>query len=285
MDKNLKFLIDPKILREYRMDLDNNSIECYDIVFISTIVDIEKLRKIKEISGKIRSKKIIDIKETSDGKYYILLIEKIDKVMELGDEIENYETGFLIGKDIRDYHDLQEESNDNQWPSDYLFKIDHLYHEYGIRDYRGAKDYILIDILNSSKYLLKVCGSKEILIYDDMKNLQVDAKSGYNLLRNARIECVQPYYIFKDINETAKWNPEFATGLIDGYFKGDTPLLFFKYLAIYTITENMHRIVVCEDKNDEAFYQETEKIIEIYNEFSDIRPIWYLDCRERLNHR
>lgn len=283
MNKYFDFIFDEQLKKKYSENFDPEDLNKYDIVFISSHADQYLLEEIVKSFKKLRSLPIEKMGVTEDNEYYYLFCQKQGESAEATEDFEKYEFGFTVGSDIRDLHALAPTAVCGNWAKEYETKINQIFHEYGIQEYRGIQDYIFMDRLSQSKSLLKERQSKTLLLYGSPDEITIDQQGKFNLLKNACLTCADPYYLFRNINHTGLEKEEFCTGLIDGYFKGETPNLFFKYLALYTITDMLYGILEKENRlSKESLVKAFDELTLYYEDFSDIKPKWYTHCREKL---
>ncbi|MDO5649711.1 MAG: hypothetical protein Q4G11_03815 [Gallicola sp.] len=277
------FIYDDGLKKKYFQDMKPYTEEKYDIVFISTIGEYFDLQVFAEGFKNIKSVCIEKAGTTSDGEYFFLISPKIGETMETEEDYEKYEVGFSIGSDLRDYHNTAPVLKMSPWPKEYETKINHIFHEYGIQKYRGAEDYIILDVLNQTKHLLKDRENIQHILYKDLETITVGKNGKYNPLKDAYLSLSDPYYVFHNINQTGIKSGAYGAGLIDGYFKGDTPNLFFKYLAMYTLTDALYG-VISEKKSlpEHDFKKVMKEMKSYYGDFSEIIPGWYKRSRNKL---
>lgn len=278
-----EFIYDDGLKKKYFQGMKSCNEEKYDIVFISTMAKHFDPQILAEGFKKIKSVCIEKTGTTADGKYFFLISPEIGETMELEEDYEKYEVGFSIGSDLRDYHNTVPALKKSPWPKEYEIKINRIFHEYGIQKYRGAEDYIILDILNQTKQLLK--GREHIyhILYKDLDKITVGKNGKYNPLKGAYFSLSDPYYLFHNINQTGIKNGAYAAGLIDGYFKGDTPNLFFKYLALYTLTDALYAVISEKKSLPEHDFKKVMKEMKFYyGDFSEIIPGWYKISRNKL---
>ncbi|MDL2310624.1 hypothetical protein LJC13_01435 [Peptostreptococcaceae bacterium OttesenSCG-928-C18] len=200
------------------------------------------------------------------------------------DDKVNYELGYYIGETIKKYHDLSHKVTDQKWEQSYNYKINHIFHEYGLCEYIGEKDYILLDYVKKNKYLVFDRDTIEIFSFNNIRDIPVDEDGKIYLFGTQDITTADPYFEFKDININYYKDEAYSAGIIDGYFSGKPSRLFFKTLALYTIIEILgkefkpHKEIVLD-----AISLKTEELSSYYNDFNHIYPNWYVEIKEKLS--
>lgn len=288
MNRYFNFIFDEQLKKKYSSIFDTEDANKYDIIFISSHADQYLLEEIAKSFKNLRSLIVEKMGVTEDNEYYYLFFQKQGEPIEarevdLKEDFEKYEFGFTVGSEIRDFHDASPTAKCGNWSKEYETKINQIFHEYGIQEYRGTQDYIFMDRLSQSKSLLRERQSKVLFLYQNLEEIYIDKNGKFNLFKNAVLTCADPFYIFRNINHTGLEKEEYCAGLIDGYFKGDTPNLFFKYLALYTITDMLYEIIERENSlNGDSIKKVFEELSLYYGDFSEIKPKWYIHCREKL---
>ncbi|WP_100065171.1 hypothetical protein [Miniphocaeibacter massiliensis] len=196
---------------------------------------------------------------------------------------DNYELGYYIGETIKKYHELSHKVTDLKWEKSYNHKINYIFHEYGLCEYIGDKDYILMDYVKENKYLIFDRDTIEIFSFNNIRDIPVDDDGKIYLFGIQDIFIADPYFEFKDININYYKDEAYSAGLIDGYFGGKPSRLFFKTLALYTIIETLGKeFKFCKEINNDVVMLKTEELSSYYNDFNNIYPNWYVEIKEKL---
>ena len=78
---------------------------------------------------------------------------------------------------------------------------------------------------------------------------------------------------------SAQVSPSFASGMIDGYFDGKVPDLFWKLLAIYILNNIVGALswaVPYGAEEISVMQHQAKEILEWYDDMKQIIPSWYL---------
>jgi hypothetical protein len=190
---------------------------------------------------------------------------------------DSYKIGFEIGKFINRFHKYFQSEDCGRWYKHYNYRINRLLHEYGLGKYRGELDYIIFDFLEENKYCLKDRTCTTIMGIDSICDIIISKNKKFQILEEYKILRSDSFFEFRNMNLNYKGNECLLTGIINGYFNGKVPRNFFKLLGVYTITENLYGIFSKYDQvGFEYINNKIKSIIDVYDGFSNIYPIWYL---------
>ena len=93
-----------------------------------------------------------------------------------------------------------------------------------------------------------------------------------------RFDLGDPWEEFNHIVWSAQVSPSFSSGMIDGYFDGKVPDLFWKLLAIYIINNivgALPRSVPYGIEETAVMQNQAKEILEWYDDMKQIIPSWY----------
>lgn len=212
------------------------------------------------------------------------ITDYINGIKRYDNDKDNYKLGYYIGETIRDYHELSKPIKNDNWVKNYGHKIRNIFHEYYLCDYIGKKDYILFDYVKQFSYLIKDREAIEIFSFNNIRDIPVDRKGKVYLFGVQGIVEADPFFEFKDININYYKDEAYSAGIIDGYFSGRPNRLFFKTIALYTITETFGTEFKKFDKvNCEVAKLKVQELSEYYDDFNTVYPNWYLEIKEKLN--
>ncbi len=226
---------------EYVIKYENNkkyTIKLFPIEKYGSVLD--KKNKIDTLI--LKGRNLYPILETGtfdEYKFCYRITDNIVKIEKLDSDIDNYKLGYYIGETIKEYHNLSHLVTDQKWETSYTHKISYIFHEYGLCEYIGEKDYILLDYVKENNHLIFDRDTIEIFSFNDIRDIPVDENGKIYLFGTQSIFTADPYFEFKDININYYKYEAYSAGLIDGYFSGKPNRLFFKTIALYTIIENL----------------------------------------------
>lgn len=183
--------------------------------------------------------------------------------------------GEELGKFLKTYH-CEFQNRGDQWRKNFDHRIVLLLHNYYMSKHEGPKDYIILDYLNENKYLISDRKPSLLLGLEDVLNINLDDEGRLSNIDLTVEQMADPYFQFKNLNFLKSSDLDYVNGLIKGYFKDCSTILFFKTMAVYTIVEYLYdEFEGHESINHERINEKIDRILEIYNDFSDIYPHWY----------
>lgn len=194
----------------------------------------------------------------------------------------SYNKGVEIGKCINKFHTTFQSRECGRWAKHYSYRINKILHKYGLGEYRGEFDYIIFDFLDANKYLIKERTSTTIVGINSIKDIVVNLEGCFQFEEDYKILRSDSYFEFIAFNSKIDENKTILAGIIDGYFNFRVPRTFFKLLAMYTIVENLYEILDAEVIDCEGLKQKIDDINEIYDKFSSIYPVWYLEVKNKI---
>lgn len=272
LSKNNKYLLSG-VEKDYILDIYSSS-------------KINKILKRNECLNGLNSEFLnaftyVKVDNLNDSKCYIIT-EKLSDCKDNFNFEYSYEKGFEIGKYIRQFHSTFQSRACGRWSKHYSYRINKVLHKYGLGSYRGEFDYIVFDFLDANKYLISERTSTTIIGISSIEDIIVDDTGRFKLLEDYKILRSDSYFEFITFNSKDVHNTDILTGIIDGYFGNRVPRTFFKLLAIYTIVERLYEVLDKDEVDFDELKIKIEEINEIYDKFSTIYPIWYLDVKNRL---
>ena len=221
-----------------------------------------------------------EIGECLDGIYVVYqLIEGVDAeeyVKSISCE-EQYSYGKTAGKILKVIHTLPAPENALKWEDRFNAKIDrkiNMYKDCPIK-FDGAK--YIIDYLNGNRHLLK----------DRPQSFQHgDYHVGNMMIENGKLVVIDfdrldygdPWEEFNRIVWCASASPKFACGMVDGYFGGQPPLLFWQLLALYISSNTLSSIpwaIPFGQKEIDVMLNQTKEVLSWHDNMQNPIPTWY----------
>ena len=89
-----------------------------------------------------------------------------------------------------------------------------------------------------------------------------------------------PWQDFRRIVWCAQRSPAFAAGMVNGYFEGDVPMLFWRILALYTAGNALGAIawaIPFGQGEVDVILNQGRDVLEWYDGMRQVVPSWYLD--------
>jgi aminoglycoside phosphotransferase (APT) family kinase protein len=93
-----------------------------------------------------------------------------------------------------------------------------------------------------------------------------------------RYDFGDPWEEFNRIVWCAQSAPAFATGIVDGYFDGEPPLLFWKLLALYISSNTLSSLpwaIPFGEKEIQTMIKQAADVLRWYDNMQNPVPTWY----------
>ena len=190
---------------------------------------------------------------------------------------EQYDFGFEAGKILRQIHRIPAPSDQPAWEPRFNAKIDRkikMYLECPIH-FDGAEH--LIHYLNANRHLL--AGRPQCYQHGDyhIGNMMIE-DGQLRIIDFDRYDFGDPWEEFNRIVWGAQASHKFAKGMVDGYFNGEVPMLFWRLLALY-ISSNMLSSVPWAipfgDADVQKMLEQAKDVLAWYDNMKNVIPTWY----------
>lgn len=248
----------------------------------ATDYDLKKrgLMNLVLVDHEVSISRLLEFGNLEYGKYVYALFEWLD-----GDNVEEtimnypsseqYTLGKQAGQTLYDIHKTPIPLNIEKWDLVYASRIKRNLESYTQSTFTLEKAQSLIAYIHENKHLVE--DRPNCLLHGDyqLKNMMIQ-NHHIKIFDFDKIAYGDPWYEFIHIVSIAKESPEFARGMIDGYFKDNVPGTFFKLLKLYIYVEllgSVSRALHFGQEEMDHFLENYRMVCEWY-EKSDI-PSWY----------
>lgn len=246
-----------------------------------------KIKKIHKIMLRLAEKEIsmckpLKVGLCKDGAYVLQSwIDGIDAEEHIHDysKKEQYDFGFQSGKILQEIHTIPAPKNIQSWEIRFNSKMDKkikMYYDCPVKFDGG--DYI-IDYLNSNRDLIK--NRPSCFQHGDyhIGNMMIDKNGEIVIIDFDRYDFGDPWEEFNSIVWAAQTSPEFASGMIDGYFDNSVPELFWKLLKLYIGSNTLSSVPWAIDYSSEQvdiMLCQAKDVLEWYDNYKLTVPKWYV---------
>ncbi|MCI5997959.1 MAG: hypothetical protein PT934_05025 [Peptoniphilaceae bacterium] len=213
------------------------------------------------------------------------IIKFLEDEKENMNEVDSYSLGIKIGKFIFAFHNYFKSADCGRWNKHYNYRINKLLHEYGLGNYRGDIDYIIFDFLDNNKRYLRDRVCTTIMGINSIDEIKVDKFGNFQIIEDYKILRSDSYFEFRNLNLDSYKNEFLLTGIIDGYFNKNVPRTFFKLMALYNIVESLYGNFSKAVNNEDILKDKIESINRMYDSFSTVFPVWYLNSKNKLKNK
>lgn len=208
--------------------------------------------------------------------------EDLEEVLPALSGTGQYVLGEESGKLLRRIHRIPAPPDQEEWESRFNKKIDRkirAYEENPIR-FDGAAD--MIAYINENRHLLR--HRPQCFQHGDYHTGNMMLKDGKLVIIDFdRFDFGDPWEEFNRIVWCAQLSPLFATGMVDGYFGGQVPEMFWRLLALY-ISSNMLSSVPWAipfgQGEIDTMLRQAGDVLSWYDNMTHPVPTWYTPGRQ-----
>ena len=234
----------------------------------------------KPISIELCDDEVYSLHEWIDGK------DARETILTVSKE-QQYIYGVEAGRILRKIHSLPVTEVREDWESFFNQKIDDKIKKYKECPVQYENGQIFIDYLNVNRELLK--DRPQVFQHGDyhIGNFIIGEDRKIYVIDFDRFDLGDPWEEFNRIVWSAQVSPSFASGMIDGYFDGKVPDLFWKLLAIYILSNLVGALpwaVPYGVEEISVMQNQAKEILEWYDDLKQIIPSWNL-IEKRLNNK
>lgn len=203
--------------------------------------------------------------------------EDADEIVPLFDRSRQYELGLEAGRILKKIHSVPPPENQRDWESRFNEKTDgkiKMYGECPIK-FEGADK--IIDYINSNRHLL--ANRPQTFQHGDyhIGNMMI-ANGKIVIIDFDRYDFGDPWEEFNRIVWCAQKAPSFASGMVDGYFDGEVPVLFWKLLAFYIGSNMLSSVpwaIPFGDDEVRTMLKQAGDVLVWYDNMQNPIPTWY----------
>lgn len=194
------------------------------------------------------------------------------------DEQKQYDLGFQSGEILKKIHTIPAPQNQEDWETRFGRKMDRKIQMYSDCPVKFDGAQYIIDYLNSNRDLLK--NRPQCFQHGDyhIGNMMLDDSGEIVVIDFDRHDFGDPWEEFNSIVWVAQLSPAFASGMIDGYFDGNVPGLFWKLLKFYIGTGTLSSIPWAVDYSQEQvdiMLALAKDVLQWYDNYKLTVPEWY----------
>lgn len=242
-------------------------------------------KKIHKIMLRLAEKEIsmckpIKVGLCKDGTYILQSwVDGIDAEEHIHDycKEQQYDFGVQSGKILQQIHTIPVPKNQQDWELRFNAKMDRkikMYSECPIQ-IDGAQ--YIIDYLNSNRELIK--SRPQCFQHGDYHIGNMMIQNGKIVIIDFdRYDFGDPWEEFNRIVWAAQVSPEFASGMINGYFDNNIPELFWKLLKLYIGSNTLSSVpwaIEYSAEQTEIMLNQAKDVLEWYDNYKLTVPSWY----------
>ncbi len=236
------------------------------------------------ISRKIPTQQLVAHGYCLNNTKYFILLEWLDAldaetaVLDYSDE-DQYALGRQAGHYLREIHQFSSTVQPrDDWGELFNLKIDKKLELYKNCELKYDNDVLMLQRID--KLRTKLSNVEQVVHHGDyhLGNMLIDSNQKLYIIDFDRHDIGDPWEEFNRLPFCYDVSPKFASGLVDGYFEGDVPDLFWEMLCLYIATNALSALpwaMGFGEAEITTMQRQTDSIFRQYENFSRIIPLWY----------
>ena len=191
---------------------------------------------------------------------------------------EQYGYGLEAGRILKKIHSIPAPDTQEDWAVRFNRKIDTKIRKYEACPIKYPKGQLFIDYICANRHLLD--GWPQTYQHGDyhIGNMMIDRERKLFIIDFNRNDFGDPWEEFNRIVWCAQRSSPFASGMVDGYFDSDVPMVFWKLLALYISSNTLSSIywaIPFGEKEVNTMLKQSEEVLTWYSDMMTVIPIWY----------
>lgn len=193
-------------------------------------------------------------------------------------ETEQYQYGYQMGQQLNKIHTLDKQSTQIDWAQVYREKVARKINHYHRYHAKVAHEELFFSIIEHDQMLLvdrpTVCQHGDFHI----GNMMFNQNNELVIVDFDRYDVGDPWEEFKSIIWCVLVSPTFASGLVDGYFNHNIPLLFWRLLRFYMAVNAIGSLswaLAFGEQHVKLFQQLATDVLDWYDGMQKEVPSWY----------
>lgn len=193
------------------------------------------------------------------------------------DKEQQYDFGFQSGEILQKIHSIPAPKTQPDWKTRFTIKMKTKIKNYEKCPIKFEGAEYIIDYLNSNYDLLN--NRPQCFQHGDyhIGNMMIE-NDKIVVIDFDRYDFGDPWEEFNRIVWAAQTSPEFASGMINGYFDNNVPDLFWKLLKLYIGSNTMSSVPWAVDYSEEqtnVMLNQAKDVLEWYDNYKLTIPKWY----------
>ena len=190
---------------------------------------------------------------------------------------KQYSYGLDAGRILKRIHSIPAPASQPDWEVRFNQKIDRKIELYRSSLLRFEGDEHIMKYLASNRHLL--AGRPQCFQHGDYHIGNMMIENGTLVIIDFdRYDFGDPWEEFNRIVWCAQSAPAFATGIVDGYFDGKPPLLFWQLLALYISSNTLSSLpwaIPFGEKEIQTMIKQAADVLRWYDNMQNPVPTWY----------
>ena len=189
-----------------------------------------------------------------------------------------YSYGLDAGKILAKIHTLPAPDDIPYWEDRFNAKIDRKIAMYQACDLKYERGHLFLKYIEDNRRLL--ANRPQTYQHGDyhIGNMMIDKNGVLNIIDFDRDDYGDPWEEFNRIVWCAQAAPDFARGMVDGYFSHNVPIDFWRLLALYICSNTLSSLpwaIPFGDDEVKVMRRQADEILQWYDNMTNIVPTWY----------
>lgn len=222
---------------------------------------------------------------TDEGVYSIQgWIEGVDaeSKADILTEAEKYFYGLEAGRILKKIHTIPAPDAIEDWEAYFNRKIDRKIKAYKECPIKYEKGHLFLEYIHSHRHLLK--DRPRTYQHGDyhVGNMMIGNDSRLYIIDFNRNDFGDPWEEFNRIVWCAQVMPNFAKGMVDGYFDRNVPSEFWELLALYISSNTLSSLpwaIPFGEAEVNVMLSQADDILSWYDDMKNVIPTWYKQKR------
>ncbi len=220
----------------------------------------------------------VEFGENEDGVYSVQTwIEGRDaeEIVPMLPEKTQYRLGCESGEILKKIHSIPAPDTQEDWEARFNRKMDRKIEGYLNCPIKAEGGEHFIEYINTHRHLIK--NRPQTFQHGDyhIGNMMIGDKGRIYVIDFNRFDFGDPWEEFNRIVWCAQKAPAFASGMLDGYFDGSVPKVFFETLALYISSNALSSVywaVPFGEKEISVMLNQVKDILSWYDNMTNVIP-------------
>ncbi len=193
-------------------------------------------------------------------------------------EGQQYAYGLQAGRFLRKIHSIPAPAEQEAWETRFNRKMDTKIRKYLDCPLKFHNGQAFVDYIQANRCLLK--DRPQSYQHGDyhIGNMMIDRAGCLRIIDFDRDDYGDPWEEFNRIVWCAQKTPAFSSGMVDGYFDGEVPPLFWRLLALYIASNTLSSLpwaLAFGEQEVETMQNQARDVLEWYDRMRSPVPTWY----------
>ena len=192
--------------------------------------------------------------------------------------IEQYQYGLDAGRILKAIHSIPAPEFQEDWETRFNRKIDRNILKYKECPIQYENGRAFIDYIDKNRHLL--INRPQCFQHGDyhLGNMMIDNNKQLQIIDFDRSDFGDPWEEFNRIVWCVQKSSLFASGMVNGYFDDDVPVLFWQLLALYISSNTLSSLpwaIPFGQSEINTMLTQAKDVLRWYDNMQNIIPVWY----------